>query len=285
MIRKTIITLLLAAMSTGIIKASGEIDTVYVANNPHSVTVISKGNSRRVEINGREGIFRYESSVTDTSNIAAGIDEPDILMPFIKTASKKKRGSYIDYFCDLYGGAVIGTDAEQGFKHAGWEIGMLNLVKGGIALSSSTELSVGAGWVYRRLPIGGGMMPDADHGNLYLKPIAEGFHNVSSSISSFSLQVPVLLYQNIYNNLGIEIGGVANLNTYTMAKTSWHSDQNKHKTVFKGLHQRMLTVDAIARIGLRGVIALYVRYSPMSAFKLQHGPQYDSVSLGLSIGF
>lgn len=40
MIRKTIITLLLAAMSTGFIKASGEIDTVYVANNPHSVTVI-----------------------------------------------------------------------------------------------------------------------------------------------------------------------------------------------------------------------------------------------------
>ena len=74
-------------------------------------------------------------------------------------------------------------------------------------------------------------------------------------------------------------------NTYTTANSSWQQGDVESKLSIKNLHQRLLTVDAIARIGFRDCMAFYVRYSPMSQFKPHHGPQYDSVAIGMSLGF
>lgn len=290
MIRKTILTLTFIAATSVWAHATEDSDTVVAVEKPQNVTVINNGKSKKIIISGRAGDpnyrFVYESAVTDSTE-STNIEQWDFSTPFIKPAKNKKnkKSPYSDGFCDIYSGAVIPSDGARGMNRTGWEIGMLNVMKGAYCLTPSTELSIGLGWYYRSLPIGQGLMVDSENGNIQLNPIPAELKNAKSSISSFGIQIPVLLYQNIYKRFGIEIGAIANFNTYTTAKTTWQDNKIGYKASHKGLHQRILSVDWIARIGFRGSVAAYVRYSPMSVFKPQHGPDYDTVSIGLSLGY
>lgn len=279
----TVTTMTASAVESG--------DTVATVNQPVIVRIISSGNNKKVTVEGCAGQpdyrLEYESSIKSESTDS--IDEPFIFnIPFKRTTEEKKRNNpSIDCFNDIYAGAVIPTESDRGFSRTGWEIGMLNLVRADWRLSScGTYLSLGIGWQYRHITIGDGMMLDRDqNGTLLVEPIAESYHKVKSSLKSFAIQIPLSLSQKIYKAFTIEVGGVAVLNTYTTGNVSWHEDNVSSKMSVKGLHQRLLTVDAFARIGWRGNMAFYVRYYPMSQFKPHHGPQYNSVAIGMSIGF
>lgn len=279
----TVATMTASAVESG--------DTVATVDQPVIVRIISSGNNKKVTVEGCAGQpdyrLEYESSIKSESTDS--IDEPFIFnIPFKRTTEEKKRNNpSIDCFNDIYAGAVIPTESDRGFSRTGWEIGMLNLVRADWRLSScGTYLSLGIGWQYRHITIGDGMMLDRDqNGTLLVEPIAESYHKVKSSLKSFAIQIPLSLSQKIYKAFTIEVGGVAVLNTYTTGNVSWHEDNVSSKMSVKGLHQRLLTVDAFARIGWRGNMAFYVRYSPMSQFKPHHGPQYNSVAVGMSIGF
>lgn len=289
---KTIPLMLTAiALASTTVSASESGDTVATVDKPIIVRIISSGNNKKVTVEGCEGQpdyrLEYESSIKSESNDS--IDEPFIFnIPFKRSADGKRRNNpSVDCFDDIYAGAVIPADADRGFSRIGWEIGMLNLVKADWRLSHcGTYLSLGIGWQYRHFTIGDGMMLDRDeNGTLLIEPIAEGYHKVKSSLKSFAIQIPLSLSQKIYKAFTIEVGGVAVLNTYTTGNVSWHEGDVSSKMSVKGLHQRLLTVDAFTRIGWRGYMAFYVRYSPMSQFKPYLGPQYNSVSVGMSIGF
>lgn len=271
--------------------SAGEItDSVAEVSHPGTVTIISKPDVQRIIVEGREGDpeYRlvYESSVKGES--VTGIEESWFFNPIFSKNKKtvKKRNPASDVGCDMYAGGVIPVDADRGMDRAGWEIGMLNVAKIKWRLSRcGTELSVGLGWQYRHLTVGDGMMfTRNDITKLDLQSIPEGYVDVKSSIKNFSLQIPVLLRQKIYKNFAIEAGGVAMLNTYTTASSSWKEEAVTSKISLKDLHQRILTVDAIARIGWTDEFAFYVRYSP-THFKPEYGPQYDCISIGASIGF
>lgn len=279
----TVATMTASAVESG--------DTVATVDQPVIVRIINSGNNKKVTVEGCAGQpdyrLEYESSIKSESTDS--IDEPFIFnIPFKRTTEEKKRNNpSIDCFNDIYAGAVISTESDRGFSRTGWEIGMLNLVRADWRLSScGTYLSLGIGWQYRHITIGDGMMLDRDqNGTLLVEPIAESYHKVKSSLKSFAIQIPLSLSQKIYKAFTIEVGGVAVLNTYTTGNVSWNEDNVSSKMSVKGLHQRLLTVDAFARIGWRGNMAFYVRYSPMSQFKPHHGPQYNSVAVGMSIGF
>lgn len=281
-------------ITTSAAAADERTDTIAQVDKPTVVRIINSPNQKRVIVEGREGQadyrLDYESSVTDAP--ADSVDDMWAFnLPFTKTAARKKShrrsNPTFDAFCDIYAGGVIPTEADRGFSRAGWEIGMLNVFKAEWRLSrSGTALSLGLGWQYRTFNIGDGMMLSrGEGGRLDLSPIDGDYDRTRSRINSFAFQMPLLLSQKIYKAFTVELGGVAMFNTYTTGSSSWSKDNISSKTGIKDLHQRLLTVDAIARIGWRDILAFYVRYSPMSQFKPQHGPQYDSVAVGMSIGF
>ncbi len=289
------ITALATIMSLAAATASAAetADTVAVIDNPEIIKIISRDNSKIIIVEGRRDMpgyrFRYETSVSDSA--ANALEDLWVFNPpFANNRPKKadKKRLSCEAGCDAYAGAVIPTAADRGFSRTGWEIGMLNLARASWRLSSiDTRLSIGIGWQFRSFNIGDGMMPvKTDGGNsLALVPIPEGYSDVKSSLKTFSIQIPLTISQKIYRAFAIEVGGVAMLNTDVRGKLKWHEGDVESSYPVKGLHQRILTLDALARIGWRDNIAFYVRYSPMSQFKPHNGPQYNSVAIGLSLGF
>lgn len=283
---------MLAAITSTSALASENPDTVAVIEQPATIEIIQKGDSKTIIVQGRKGDpdyrLEYESAVDDASvsNIERLLSfKPPFSRPNVR--NRKRPNPSVHYLCDFYSGASIPSDADRGLSRAGWEIGMLNVWKMEWRLSRcGTRLSFGLGWQYRHLTIGDGLMADrSDNGSYALTPIPSQYYDVKSSLKNFSIQFPLLLSQNIYRTLTIEFGGVGMLNTYTTGNCSWREDGVKSKRPIKHLHQRILTVDALARIGWRGDFAFYVRYSPMSLFSRQFGPQFESVAIGASLGF
>lgn len=281
----------LSALAFSLYAWAGEpTDTVVSVSAPQSVKIITRGNTQTIIIKGSiddpEYSFTYVSEVGDST-----IVEPEELWVFNPIFAKQKRrkahNPEYDMCSDIYAGAVIPTAYDKGINRVGWEIGMLNAAQIKWRISQvGTSLSVGIGWQYSHLTIGEGMMPQvSEKGILTLIPFPEEFYYVKGSLKSFAVQFPVLLTQKIYKSFNIELGGVAMLNTYTAGTTSWKEGNVSTKESIKHLHQRILTVDAIARIGWRDICSFYVRYSPMSQFKDQFGPEYKSISVGLTLGF
>lgn len=292
-IMKTYLLPLIAILSTVSISAEELSDSIADIRKPSSVTVISRADSKKIIVKGREGdpdyYLEYESAPDDNNDIET-IEESWFFNPLIPKKNQKikkiRRDPVTDEFCDVYAGVVIPTGADRGMDRTGLEIGMLNLVRARWRLSKcGTELSAGLGFQYRPLTVGDGLMADrSDNGALILKPIPEGYTDVKSSIKSFSLQIPLLLRQKIYKDFTIEAGAVAMFNTYTTASCRWDEEYVTTDKSLKNLHQRIFTVDGVARIGWRGDFAFYVRYSP-TQFKSVYGPQYRSIAVGLSLGF
>ena len=275
--------------------ASEANDTVAVIEKPTSVTVINKENGKTIVIEGRKNDpdykLVYESAVKDDAE--NDVEQLWVFNPrFTRQAQKnqKKRKAAnpsTDAICDIYAGAVIPSEGDPGISRTGWEIGMLNVGKINWRLSNfGTNLSLGIGWQYRHFTIGDELMARrSDNGAYVLSPIPSEYHNVKSSLKNFSIQFPLALSQKLCGDFAIEVGGVAMLNTYTTGNCSWSENGTETKRSIKHLHQRILTVDALARIGWKGILAFYMRYSPMSLFSRQYGPQYESVAIGGSLGF
>ncbi len=289
---KAIQLMMLAALTSATAMASESNDTVAVVEKPTSVAVITNENGKTIYIHGRECDpdykLVYESAVNDDAD--TDIEQLWVFNPrFSRQIHKNRKPGNPTYnaICDLYAGAVIPSAADRGMSRTGWEIGMLNVADAEWRLSRcGTLLTLGIGWQYRHFTIGDGLMAArGENGAYQLSPIPEGYHHVKSSLKSFAIQFPLLLSQKICGSFTFEVGGVAMLNTYTTGNCTWREGNQTSKRSIKHLHQRILTVDCLARIGWRGDFAFYVRYSPMSQFSREFGPQFESVAIGGSLGF
>ncbi len=266
-------------------------DTIAVLENPTEVKVVETANRKKIIVNGLKGdekyTYVYVSEISDSTDTSMADALFEFNAPFAKKSRKKDKAvKSIGGFSDIYTGAIIPAGAADGFHKAGWEIGMLNVIKAVWRVpSAGSEFTLGLGWWYRRMPVGAGMIVSSDRGNISLVPVSPTSKSVKSHLRAFGFSVPLTYYQRISKSFGIEIGGVAQLNTFTRAKASWTEDGVEHKVTFKGLHQRILTAEALVRVGFRGKAAIYARYCPMSMFAPEHGPETGSVAVGISLGF
>ncbi|MDE6512708.1 MAG: hypothetical protein K2L05_00805 [Muribaculaceae bacterium] len=312
---KAIQLFMLAVLSAATAAATERTDTVVFVKNP--TVVIVEDNGKSVVIQGCEGDpcykFEYHSRPADAGEDDAADAEATNIERLLSLGSHigsqsgpgplkvrfhgsqmgkrgvvrtSKRFSF-DVGCDIYAGAVIPLNGDAGMGNTGWQLGMVNVAKAQWRLSGSgTRLSLGLGWQYSYLTIGGGLMGSRNNLGAYvLEPIPDEYYNVKTSLRNFAVQIPMLLNQPLSGRFAIEAGAVAMLNTYTTGNRSWSEGLTKSKMPLKGLHQRILTVDVLARIGWRSRFALYVRYSPVDLFSPQYGPQFNPIAVGASIGF
>ncbi|WP_289735122.1 hypothetical protein [Paramuribaculum intestinale] len=288
MIRFTITILTLAAASVTA-TASTAPDTLKTVENPTEVTIVT-GGSRSLSLTVKSDSSRYDFLAENTPEKS----EPtiDISFPFIdnvrKQHTKGRRTKWRSFAMrGIYAGASMPSDAVPGLR-TGWELGISQL--SGVELlspSRRTSLTAGVGYFYRRQKIGNGHhLSDNGYGRLVMTPDAEATHSYGSSISSFGLQLPIMLKQQLIGPTGISVGAVGMWNTYTTASTKWtDADGTTCKRKMKGLHQRAFTVDALLIFNFGSEIGWYARYSPMHLFHHSTGPEYSLWSTGVNIGF
>lgn len=226
---------------------------------------------------------RSEQSLAD--NLA--LNDPDWSPAFPFTASRHRASRFkTTFFSNTYIGAAIPVSAPDGIQTS-VEAGFLSIVGISYRLGDhGTEMSIGAGMQYRQFAVGDGMRLDCDRRNLTLIPVSPDVDHYNSRIRSMGFTVPVMFTQKLYRSFGISLGAVLCLNSYTVASTEYHNrDGYTYNATFKGLHQRICTVDLMACVGAVNDIGVYVRYSPMRMFEKGYGPDMRAVSVGLTIGF
>ena len=287
MIRLTTITLILAAAATA--AASTPPDTLKTVENPTEVTIVT-GSNRSLSLTVKSDGSRYDFLAENTPDRSEPVI--DISVPFIDNVKKRttngRRPKWRSFAMrGLYVGASLPADAAPGLR-TGWELGISQL--SGVELLSAsrrTSLTAGVGFFYRRQKVGNGYhLSDNGYGRIAITSAPEGTHSNSSSISSFGLQLPIMLKQRLIGPTGMAVGVVGLWNTYTTASTKWtDADGTTCKRKMKGLHQRAFTVDALLIFNFGSEIGWYARYSPMHLFHRSTGPEYSLWSTGLNIGF
>lgn len=260
---------------------SSQSQQVTTITDAESVTVTRDADGTTINIRRTHGRdYNFTTSSTDT--IAS---DWDLNLPFIgaKGRTLRKRWEAQCMHMMYVGGTMPGTHSAG--IGGGWEFGIPSVIGlGWRPWRGSTQVSIGAGFAYRRMSLSGDYAFAYDRGNLMVVPSPD--HRYTGSIHSWSLTVPLVIKQNIYKSFGVSVGAIASLNTYTNASQKYaEPDGVEVETRFKGLHQRPLTVDIIGAIGLDEAVGVYVKYSPMGAFRSGHGPQFRTFSVGAILNF
>ncbi|MDE6525067.1 MAG: hypothetical protein K2L66_05855, partial [Paramuribaculum sp.] len=263
--------------------------TLKTVENPTEVTIVT-GSNRSLSLTVKSDGSRYDFLAENTPDRSEPVI--DISVPFIDNVKKRTTNGRQPKWRSfamrgLYVGASLPSDAAPGLR-TGWELGISQL--SGVELlspSRRTSLTAGVGFFYRRQKIGNDNHIDGTaNGRIFLAPDGEDMRSASSSVSSFGLQLPIMLKQRLIGPTGMAVGVVGLWNTYTTASTKWtDADGTTCKRKMKGLHQRAFTVDALLIFNFGSEIGWYARYSPMHLFHRSTGPEYSLWSTGLNIGF
>lgn len=282
---KSIAMIVCCAAVAGSAVAQIPADTVVEVRAPRTVMVTKSGETTTVSISGSkyDERFNYRYTVTPDSLADEG-DELSFNFPF--SNNKSATGKGVDEVCafrGIYGGAVIPVDA-PGAMNTSWEAGVTEVL-GYSYRRGAHDINIGLGLGYRNLSIGDRTVVDKDGDALLLTAAPDDASDVSSHIESWALHVPVMYTLRIHRTFGFSIGVVANINFYTTASRKYSVDDVTYTKKFKGLHQRLLTPDVLFTVGSVGNAGVYVRWSPVTAFKRAYGPQYKTVSVGLSVAF
>lgn len=284
---KRIILPLLAL--TAIVSANGQVeqpDTLQNISNANSIVVTRTGDKTDIIVRGLKSDpdFYYSLSTdisdnTDGSNIA-GQDEWLPSFPFLR--ERPRHRTQLVYGRDFYIGGAMPVSAPHGLSSS-IEVGMGYI--GGLEFTpwqKGPEFTIGLGFHYRQYTLHYGQIFRAhDH---RLEIIDAGTDNVSSRLRNFGFQIPLSIYQPIYKDFGVTVGAAAVFNTFTRAASDYTIGDTHHHQSYRGLHQRLLTADIFASFGWKSNLGFYVRYSPSSIFTSQWGPEFKTISFGVTFG-
>jgi len=99
----------------------------------------------------------------------------------------------------------------------------------------------------------------------------------------FSLTIPVM-WKYRTKQVTFGLGPVFNINTYASIKNRfWDADGEKHKEMFKKIHQRPITVDIMAEVSFHNWFSIYGKFSPMTILNSTYAKDvnFQPVSFGV----
>ena len=163
-----------------------------------------------------------------------------------------------------------------------WEIGWTVAQYDWTLKNEKTTLSAGAGMIFRNYTLSG-------HDNAFVvadNQVGVGqregdISELSSSIYTYGLTLPVLVKQRFSKNFAISLGAQLNWNIYGRVHNHFNQGDNEVEISTRGLKYRPLTVDLIGIVHVAKSFGFYCKYSPMSVLKKNYGPDFKSVSVGV----
>lgn len=266
-------------------------DTVIV-EKPDMVTIVTSDSLQSIHVQGKKDNpgFTYQSKIelTDSNYVSeSGINSNDFTFRFGMPKLEKE----VNHSREITGtmNAYVGFSSAPGLPRPGelqrgksgefWLV-LMNLHYSPWKSGNNT-FSIGFGIDWRSYTLTRANRFVKSDGQISYGEFDEGVRPKESRLSVFSLTIP-LLY-NVTNGNGrsmFSIGPVFNFNTHSSISTKWKEDGKDVKDKQTNVFVRPFSVDLLisGRTVWGGV---YLKYSPSSILKADHGLKFHSLTLGL----
>ena len=291
--KKLFILFLLAVSATVNATTVADNDTLTILK-PQKVRIITGDSIQKVKVYGRENDdkYTYESKIllVDSNYVSeTNINKDTWNFDFVK---KHTRGQ--DYPLELHSlssrfalGLCYGAGADyKGPQSVGssWEImwTISELEKFGYGKHHGYSIGFGIDWRNFRMD-GRSKFVKLGDGTIAEEKLPAGYNSDFSRIKVFSLIIPVM-WKYRTKQLSFGLGPVININTYASIKNRyWDADGQKHKEIFKKIHQRPITVDIMAELNIYRWFSIYGKFSPMTILNSTYAKDvnFQPVSFGI----
>jgi hypothetical protein len=291
--KKLFILLLLAISATANAVEVSENDTLTILK-PKKVRIITGDSIQKIKVYGREGEdkYTYESKIllVDSNYVSEqSINKETWSFDFVKSKShgtgyplkQKNLSSRLGF------GLCYGANADyKGPQSVGssWEImwTIAEIEKYGYGKHNGFSIGFGINWRNFRMD-GRSKFVKLDDGTITEEALPAGYDNDFSRIKVFSLTIPVM-WKYRTKQVTFGLGPVFNINTYASIKNRyWDADGEKHKQIFKKIHQRPITVDIMAEVSFHNWFSIYGKFSPMTILNSTYANDvnFQPVSFGI----
>ena len=291
--KKLFILLLLAISATANAVEVSENDTLTILK-PRKVRIITGDSIQKIKVYGREGEdkYTYESKIllVDSNYVSEeSINKDTWTFDFIKSKShgtgyplkQRNLSSRLGF------GLCYGANADyKGPQSVGssWEImwTIAEIEKYGYGKHNGFSIGFGVNWRNFRID-GRSKFIKLDDGTITEEGLPAGYDNDFSRIKVFSLTIPVM-WKYRTKQVTFGLGPVFNINTYASIKNRyWDADGEKHKQMFKKIHQRPITVDIMAEVSFHNWFSIYGKFSPMTILNSTYANDvnFQPVSFGI----
>ena len=291
--KKLFILLLLAISATANAVEVSENDTLTILK-PKKVRIITGDSIQKIKVYGREGEdkYTYESKIllVDSNYVSEqSINKETWSFDFVKSKShgtgyplkQKNLSSRLGF------GLCYGANADyKGPQSVGssWEImwTIAEIEKYGYGKHNGFSIGFGINWRNFRMD-GRSKFVKLDDGTITEEALPAGYDNDFSRIKVFSLTIPVM-WKYRTKSVTFGLGPVFNINTYASIKNRyWDADGEKHKQMFKKIHQRPITVDIMAEVSFHNWFSIYGKFSPMTILNSTYANDvnFQPVSFGI----
>ena len=291
--KKLFILLLLAISATANAVEVLENDTLTILK-PKKVRIITGDSIQKIKVYGREGEdkYTYESKIllVDSNYVSEeSINKDTWTFDFIKSKShgtgyplkQRNLSSRLGF------GLCYGANADyKGPQSVGssWEImwTIAEIEKYGYGKHNGFSIGFGVNWRNFRID-GRSKFVKLDDGTITEENLPAGYDNDFSRIKVFSLTIPVM-WKYRTKSVTLGLGPVLNINTYACIKNRyWDADGEKHKQMFKKIHQRPITVDIMAEVSFHNWFSIYGKFSPMTILNSTYANDvnFQPVSFGI----
>ena len=291
--KKLFILLLLAISATANAVEVSENDTLTILK-PRKVRIITGDSIQKIKVYGREGEdkYTYESKIllVDSNYVSEeSINKDTWTFDFIKSKShgtgyplkQRNLSSRLGF------GLCYGANADyKGPQSVGssWEImwTIAEIEKYGYGKHKGFSIGFGVNWRNFRID-GRSKFVKLDDGTITEEGLPAGYDNDFSRIKVFSLTIPIM-WKYRTKSVTFGLGPVLNINTYASIKNRfWDADGEKHKQMFKKIHQRPITVDIMAEVSFHNWFSIYGKFSPMTILNSTYANDvnFQPVSFGI----
>lgn len=301
---KPIALLALAVAISPVITAQTEpVDTVKIIENAQRIMIIRNGNNTVVNAiiddgeSAQVANYIYEVTVEESSDSIKEEYSENLFSTFPFLSEKKKRKASatkkftprreITGLRNIYWGWNFAYDGKASIRNC-FEVGVAEV----IAVEwhpwhKGPDFRVGAGFGMKRFLTADNNVFTKEGDCLTLLNIdpAWGACDVKSRWDVWTFHVPLMMSQRIAHDIGVAFGALLNFNTYSKARTQMEIDGTRYRETFKGLQQRLFTVELVGIFGLRGGIGVYAKWSPMPIMRTIYGPEFKSWTLGATLNF
>lgn len=185
------------------------------------------------------------------------------------------------------GGFVVGWDNASGIDvnmGRSMELGWLNVIGAKFNTGHGQRITFGLGIDWRNYRLNNDQR-FVDNGDaLVVDTYPDDATNRLSRVKTFSLTMPVLFRQRIFNKTDIFLGPVVNFNVRASVLTQYKIGEEKFKVSHTCLHQVPVTVDILGGIKWK-FIGAYVRYCPCHVLQERYAPAFNTFTAGIIMGF
>lgn len=185
------------------------------------------------------------------------------------------------------GGFVIGWDNASGIDvnmGRSIDIGWLNVIGAKFKTRHGQRITMGLGIDWRNFKLNKNVRFQQNNDYLSVGPYPEGAEPKSSRVKVFSLTMPLLVRQRLFNTVDIFAGPVVNFNLHASVETIYTLNGEKVKESSNKIHPVPVTVDILGGVKWK-FIGAYVRYSPYHVLQERYATVFTPFTTGIIIGF